>query len=435
MASFFWLFILGASGCLARSFDRDGGQGSETLETVTLTPDRGSVEENRPRVGVWLTHVGSQVFESKESLERALEVAHDMGINTIYPVVWNKGLTNYPSSVLEAVIGRKISPQFEGRDPLAEILEINSRRQFHLDIIPWFEYGLKVFAGMGHVSQLEEANLSPEQEFAYQAMRANWLLKDRQERVLWHDENINATFAFLNPAHPEVARFIGALVSEFVSQYDVSGYQFDDHFSIHKDFGFGPEQRMAFDQFMQEKNNNKYSFANAPNLSAEELRVQEDIFRGFRINQVENLAFAVASQVQRLKPKIARQISPAGEIGFSYRKWLQNWRGFVERGHYNEFVVQAYRDTLPEFAKLIRNSSVRVSRTKAAGSVGIFSGYKGKPRPTQLLVQQVRDTASQGMGVNFFFYDTLVLAGNQSDPNVLDHSRIQEIKSVIATSY
>jgi uncharacterized lipoprotein YddW (UPF0748 family) len=48
---------------------------------------------------VWLTNVDSQVMNSRENLAAGLSRLAELGFNTIYPAVWQRGYTLYPSDV------------------------------------------------------------------------------------------------------------------------------------------------------------------------------------------------------------------------------------------------------------------------------------------------------------------------------------------------
>ncbi|MCA1801429.1 MAG: family 10 glycosylhydrolase [Rhodothermaceae bacterium] len=43
--------------------------------------------------GVWITNVASDVMFSKEKLAAAMDYLAGNGINVVFPVVWNKGVT------------------------------------------------------------------------------------------------------------------------------------------------------------------------------------------------------------------------------------------------------------------------------------------------------------------------------------------------------
>ena len=93
---------------------------------------------------VWLTNIDSDVMNSRKNLAEGLQRLSDLGFNTIYPVVWQRGYTLYPSEVSKQLSGAAILPNspFVGRDVLAEILEL--AQPLKIRTIPWFEYGLMV---------------------------------------------------------------------------------------------------------------------------------------------------------------------------------------------------------------------------------------------------------------------------------------------------
>lgn len=389
------------------------------------------------RRGVWLTHVGSGVFASKVNLEQAMAVLHEMGVNTLYPVVWNKGLTTFPSRTLEAFAGVTIAPEFGARDVLAEILEINARRQFGFDVIPWFEYGLKVFFGRDQWNpeilrqrELPLSSLPPESRFAIAAHRAGLLLADREQKWWWYDAISKAYFGFLDPTKPEVATFLQSFAAEIVERYAVQGFQIDDHFSMHSSFGWNPSFQEQYRAYLETKGLQRYDYARGDGLSVAEADTRDRVFTGYRTGLVDELGQTLARFIKSRKRELVTQISPAGDIGFSYKIWLQNWAGMVHAGAFDEFVFQAYRDNMADFRKLIGVTSISIARNRARGSLALFAGYQGRPRPTALLVEQIAEAKSKGLGVNFFFYDTLVLAGSTDSPEA--QIRMAQIKQALA---
>jgi len=96
--------------------------------------------------GVWLTNVASGVFYLPWGLPRAIARLADLHFNTLYPVVWNRGLTLHPSAIARQASGRSRMPLIGllhlGRDPLAEVIRLGHQHGFQ--VLPWFEYGLMV---------------------------------------------------------------------------------------------------------------------------------------------------------------------------------------------------------------------------------------------------------------------------------------------------
>src|SRR5689334_19698637 len=89
--------------------------------------------------GVWLTNTDSKVLRSQQRIAEAMDFLAETGFNVVFPVVWNQGVTLYPSQIMQQTFGVEIHPSFVGRDPLREL--IVEARRVGLKVIPWFEYG------------------------------------------------------------------------------------------------------------------------------------------------------------------------------------------------------------------------------------------------------------------------------------------------------
>lgn len=89
--------------------------------------------------GVWLTTTDSSVLNSRDNIVEAMEFLAETGFNVVFPVVWNKAATQYPSQVMRETFGVESSSLCIGRDLLAEVIE--AAHSVGLKVIPWFEYG------------------------------------------------------------------------------------------------------------------------------------------------------------------------------------------------------------------------------------------------------------------------------------------------------
>lgn len=89
--------------------------------------------------GVWLTATDSKVLNSRQNIAEAMQFLAETGFNVVFPVVWTRGTTIYPSQVMQQTFGTDIQPLFTGRDPLAEL--IVEAQRVGLKVIPWLEYG------------------------------------------------------------------------------------------------------------------------------------------------------------------------------------------------------------------------------------------------------------------------------------------------------
>jgi len=145
--------------------------------------------------GVWITNVDSEVLFTPGGIEQAMDYLADRGFNLIFPVVWNKGYTLYPSQVMADYFGEeyRIDPLFaeQQRDPLAELIIHAHRRG--MEVMPWFEFGFasSFEADGGHLI----------------AMRPEWAARDSTGALLKKNG-----FEWMNAIHPEVQDFMLALV-------------------------------------------------------------------------------------------------------------------------------------------------------------------------------------------------------------------------------
>ena len=125
----------------------------------------------------------------------------------VFPVVWNKAVTQFPSQVMLQNFGVEINPQYRGRDILAEV--ITAAHRVGLKVIPWFEYGFASSYNSNGGVLLKK--------------KPQWAALDSKGNLL----NKNG-FEWLNALDFEVQDFLSSLILEVVNNYDVDGIQGDD---------------------------------------------------------------------------------------------------------------------------------------------------------------------------------------------------------------
>ncbi len=57
--------------------------------------------------GVWLTNTDSEVLKSRQNIAEAMDFLAETGFNVVFPVVWNKAVTLYPSQTMQQILGIK----------------------------------------------------------------------------------------------------------------------------------------------------------------------------------------------------------------------------------------------------------------------------------------------------------------------------------------
>jgi uncharacterized lipoprotein YddW (UPF0748 family) len=321
--------------------------------------------------GVWLTTNDTQILSDRPKLQAALQKLRQLNFNTIYPVVWNSGYVMYPSAVArQAGIPPFLHKGTQGHDPLADLIA-QAHRQGLL-VVPWFEFGFMV-------PPLSELTIE----------HPNWLTQ-RQDGS---QESLSAAgqVAWLNPFHPEVQQFITSLVVELVARYDVDGIQFDDHTSLPNDFGYDP---YTVALYRQETNRDPHPDPQNPDW----VRWRADKLTEFmaRLNQ------AVKTQ----KPRAIFSVSPAS-YDYAYKAQLQDWLTWVRLNIVDELIVQVYQLDLRTFAEKIGRPEMQEAQQKIPTGVGVLTGLRNRPVPIQLIQSKVKAARDRGLGVAFFYYESL----------------------------
>jgi uncharacterized lipoprotein YddW (UPF0748 family) len=333
-----------------------------------------SVGKSAELRGVWLTNIDSDVLFERSRLTLALQRLDELNFNTVYPTVWNWGWTLYPSKVAQSVIGRSLDPTpgLQQRDILKEVVDVGHQKG--LTVIPWFEFGFMAPAD----SQL--AKRHPQ----WLTNRANGtqIIKEGTHDRVW-----------LNPFHPEVQQFIQNLIVEIVTNYNIDGIQFDDHFGLPSELGYD-----VYTVALYKKEHN----GKAP---PKDFKNREWV--SWRANKITNYMQRVFTAIKATKKNCIVSIAPNPQR-FSYDFFLADWQKWERMGLIEELVLQIYRNDLNVFNSELEYPEVKAARSHIPVSIGILSGLKGRFVPMQQIETQVQSVRDRKFaGVSFFFYETL----------------------------
>jgi len=345
---------------------------SPTAPSAPSTQQNSTPHEIR---GVWLTNIDSDVLFEPNRLSQAIQTLHQLNFNTIYPTIWNWGYTLYPSQVAAKATGRSLDPTpgLQGRDMLQEIVYQGHQKQ-RMGVIPWFEFGFMAPAD----SQLAQRH-------------PQWLTGRRNNDRVWLEGKHKRVW--LNPFHPEVQQFIQDLILEVVTNYDIDGIQFDDHFGLPSEFGYDP---FTIELYQQEHNGRKPP---SDPQNPEWLR--------WRANKITAFLKQVFQAVKQQKPNCLISIAPNPQR-VSYDLFLADWAQWDKQGLIEELVLQVYRNDLKVFMSELQYPEVQAARKHIPVGIGILSGLKGKYVPWGQIQNQVQMTRRANFaGVSFFFYETL----------------------------
>ncbi|MEL6488385.1 MAG: glycoside hydrolase family 10 protein [Cyanobacteria bacterium J06621_3] len=377
----------GAAFLCRASLDARTAQTIPDELVVAFTPPEAIAPPARELRGVWLTNIDSDVLFSRSALETALDQLSDLNFNTVYPTVWNWGYTLFPSQVAERVTGHKqgLYPDLSetgrqnaleaaqgDRDMLLEIIELGHER--NLKVIPWFEFGFMAPAD----SALAERH-------------PDWLTQ-KVDGTLTTPEGSHER-VWLNPFHPEVQSFILELVGEISRNYDIDGFQVDDHMGLPFAYGYDP---YTMNLYKQEHN------GESPPIDAKDAE-----WTRWRADKITEFMGEVFTTLKANRSQAIMSVSPNPHV-FAYEYYLQDWDTWLKKGYVEELIIQLYRTDLGRFVWEMGQEAAQYARGHIPTSVGILSGLRARSVPMERIAEQVEAVRDRNFaGVSFFFYETL----------------------------
>jgi uncharacterized lipoprotein YddW (UPF0748 family) len=321
--------------------------------------------------GVWMTTNDFDTLKDRAKVQDAVSQLRRLNFNTIYPVVWNSGYVMYPSAIAQrAGIQPFVYKGSDGHDILADL--INQGHRKGLLVIPWFEFGFMA---------------PPTSELALNY--PDWFTQKRDGS----QTSISAAgeVMWLNPFLPQVQQFITNLVLETVSQYDADGIQFDDHMSLPHEFGY---DQYTVALYTKETKNPPPS------------NPQDAAWVKWRADKITAFMVQLNQAVKQRKPQAIFSVSP-NYYDFAYKFHLQDWLGWMRQNIVDELIVQVYRPDLQSFVAKISRAEIQEAQKIIPTGIGIMTGLRNNPVPMQQIKSQVRAAQKRGLGVTFFYYESL----------------------------
>lgn len=328
----------------------------------------------QPLHGVWVTNVASTSMRSKQDVAETIRICRQNGVNAVFVVVWNGGLTTYPSDVLERHIGVRQSPAFKGFDPLAEY--VTQGHQAGIQVHAWFEYGFAHHYG-------------PDADV--------WTKKYPQ----WDGVSEKGTplvkngFVWWNSLDPAPQSFLRQLVCEVVSKYDVDGVQGDDRLpAMPSEGGYDPATLAAFRA--------DTGYVGKPDP-------KEGTWVQWRCDRLSDFAKSLYDDVKRVRQDC--QVSWAPSIyPWSKEEYLQDWPAWL-RGGYADFIVpQVYRYKPKEYDATLSQLRNQLT-TSELGKVfpGMLTALGGGYRASASFMEHMR-ASNRGLGFQgecLFYFESL----------------------------
>lgn len=345
------------------------------LSTIVFLLASNSLFAQDPVRGVWMTNVGSRVMYSKDSILHAVSQCKAQGINHIFVVVWNKGLTLYPSKILNKYIGVEQDPLFKGRDPIKEL--ISAAHQENIKVHAWFEFGFS---------------------YSYRDTTSNWLKlypdwvgRDFKGGLL----NKNG-FYWWNALHPGPQQLLHELILEVVGQYNIDGIQGDDRLPAMPSEG-------GWDIYTAQL----YKLSTKQSLPID--NPLDTTFLQWKADRLSDYAKTLYTAVKAVKPNCIVSWAPS-IYPWAKEQYLQDWPVWLKEGYADYIFPQLYRYQLPAYEKIIAQLANQVPpNLKAKVYPGVLSSLgDGYQASEQLLTAMIELNRKYGFnGEVFFYYETL----------------------------
>jgi len=326
--------------------------------------------------GVWITNVDSYILYSDKSITDGMEYLSKIGINVIFPVVWNKGYTLYPSQVMQEEFGAPIIPvaQFQNRDPLDRII---LEAHIHgIEVIPWFEFGFSPSYSLngGHIL----------------AKYPQWGARDATGNLV-----VKNGFDWMAGTNPEVQNFLLSLITEVADKYDIDGVQGDDRLpAMPSEGGY---DSVTVEIYKAENNGNSPP---THTYNADWMR-----WRANKLNDFfRRMRDSVKARGEHLIISSAPSVYPWG-----YQNYLQDNKSWVDSGIVDNYIPQLYRDNFASYSNEVNTQLNYISQGKRdiffAGMLIKAGTYLA---PIDYLINGVSYNRTKNVkGETYFFYEGL----------------------------
>lgn len=329
-----------------------------------------------PTRGVWLTNVVSEALFSQENIQQAVDYCHELGINTLYVVTWNRGYTLYPSQVMDSLFGVPIDPQHAGRDPLQEV--IDAAKPYDMKVYAWFEFGFSSSYGESDGGYLLR-------------QRPEWAAIDSAGQLVSKNG-----FQWMNAFDPEVQDFVLSLLKEVVQNYDLTGIQGDDRLPALPSLA-------GYDSLTLASYRAEHNGASPPQDPFDPAWVD---WRAQRLNAFMR---RLHEELKAVEPEISISVSPS-IYPWSKEQYLQDWPTWVRNGWVDQACPQIYRYNIERYRhelEKIVNEQVDTSQHHLLAP-GILARVGDYYASDTLLRQFVKANREHGLeGEVFFYYEAL----------------------------
>ena len=273
----------------AASKDLDFALKKLKMAQLALMPSR--VVEAR---GMYID--ASSIPKTTDGIKKLCETLKEAGFNIIYPEVFRRGYTIYPSNLTET------DPEFSRLNFNALKVLISQAHQNGMEVHPWI-WTFRVRSpnfGNPVLSKIPALKAVPESDF-----------------------NGKDDPLFLSPADPLSRQYVIFLLREMAKNYDIDGVSLD---YIRYD------ETLANDTISLTKFRMKYLEQNGrfPPMKIEQGTPLYTEWQMFRENQINEMVRMISEELPKIKPDIYVGVSVFRNETYSRLVKMQNWRHWAD---------------------------------------------------------------------------------------------------------
>jgi uncharacterized lipoprotein YddW (UPF0748 family) len=327
---------------------------------------------------VWITNVDSDVLFDDTKIASAMDYLASVGVNVVFPVVWNKGYTLYPSRIMDSLFQKPIIPQFAGRDPLKKII-IEAHRN-GIEVIPWFEFGFSssYSENGGHLI----------------AARPHWAGKNGSGALL-----VKNGFDWMAGTNPEVQDFLISLTTEVLDNYEVDGVQGDDRLPAMPIEG-------GYDSVTVSIYKSENGGQNPP------ANFYDQGWKKWRADKLTSFLSRWRDSVKTRSENYILSVAPS-VYPWGLDNYLQDSKTWVDSSLIDNFIPQLYRTDIISYRFELGSALNYIAPEKRdIFFAGVLAKSGSYVISQQLLKESIAENRAKGVkGESLFFYEALKANG------------------------
>ncbi len=275
---------------------------------------------NEPLRGTWITNVASEAMLNEKNVQECVFNCKRNGLTDIFVVVWNNGLTTYPSKIVEKYIGVKQDSRYKNFDPIACF--VKEGHKLGLKVHAWFEFGFSY--------AYKDSSLN-NWFFKY----PSWVGRDKNQNLLKKNG-----FFWWNSLHPQVQDLMHQLVLEVVQNYKVDGVQGDDRLPAMPSEG-------GYDSYTTKMYADEHNGVSPP------LETKNPIWLQWRANKLNDFAKKLYASVKKANPSCMVTWAPS-IYPWCLEQYLQDWPTWLKEGYADLVIPQVYRYQFDNYAATLK---------------------------------------------------------------------------------